>query len=723
VVLVATLVPVRAVPWLPGLPIDSRATLAAAGAGTLLLVFGSPARWARWALVPAGVALCLKVALSFATPVGFAGCYQILTPTNWSPTYYTCERSYDMPFADGYTRLDRHIDFGAHGHQQGFAQSNWLISAVNSDRYDFYRPRSQIDRNRLHLGATWNGRTDAHGSLAVSYIGEGTLRVNGRLIPLPAAYERTRTVTVPANGEVPLTLRYAWTPPTDRRHAPFAAVTVRDGNGGAVTAVGTGGVTRFAAIVLAACLALAAAAAVVMLIAELAGSPVALVALAASLVAAVLIATGHGPTGLSPRLTPLFMVLAVAPWVALRGRIGRRRMTLAAAFAVPALAVATARAVTGSTFGGVTYRKGGDDPLAYESFARGILTDQNLKGIERSFVYSPAMRYLLYAEHLITGDRDALIFAAGLVGLAAGLLFAVEVIVFRGGGSLTAGGIRGGVAIWLFVLLAIVYVGSPDVALAPYLIRSEYPTWIALLFALPLALRGRSTAAVVAVSALVGVMFTFRADQTPGLLCILAVVLLRLRPRRGQVRVPELALKLVVPALAIALLPLAHNLAYAGRPDFLPQSPQGKVSNFPLPPSKLPRLLSDHAVRAVLRSQAGGVLVIPAWDRRLIRTTRVFRWAVRVIQACLIVLPIVVLIWFRRRWQLALYPLIPFVFLAPHVIIQVYYAYPRHIVIGYLSGCLVLLVAVEELVRGRAAEPEARITEAEPANAGSWHSG
>ncbi len=711
-VVVAVLVPVRSVPWLPGGTVDTAAELATFATGLMLLAFGSPMwpRLARLALVPAAAAIVLKVALSFATPVGFSGCYQIVTPSVTPPPTYRCERSYDDPLADSRTRLDRRIDFRTWGRHPGLRRSNWLLSAANSHRYDYYPPMP-INRDRLEFNVVWTGTIGAHRGVAITYVGEGDVKVGQRSAILPPSYGRSRTVTVPADGTVPIRMRYAWTP-ADGSGPAYAAISLRDAHGALVAAVPAERSVRGVALLAGICLAIAVAVAAGMLAAEILRSRVAVLVLLASLAAAVVIATGHGPSAHSKQLTGLFMLLAVVPWVAVRARVGFRLMMLAGAAASGVLAVAVVRATTGVAFGVVTYRDGGGDPLTYESQARSILVDRNLRAGESTFVYSAAMRYLMYLQHLVTGDRDGLIYAFGLMGLSLGLLYAVEMLVARGRTPpvLARGGPLGRVAraggFWLVVGLSIVYLGTADVATGSYVLRSEYPTWICMLVVVPLALRGRSVGAALAASVLLGVMFTFRGDQTIGLLTLAGVLLVRLLiRRRAGLEGPaprRAAAAVLLPALCIALLPFAHNVGYGGRAVFLQQTPR-LPETFPLSPTELLQHPTDRHVRIVLRNQLAGVLVIRQWYKA-VKTTNAFEWAVRCAQFGLLALPVIVLVWFRRRWWIALLPLIPISFLIGHVFVQVYYYYPRHIVAGYLAGCLVLIAAFGDMT----ASPEDR---------------
>jgi hypothetical protein len=147
--------------------------------------------------------------------------------------------------------------------------------------------------------------------------------------------------------------------------------------------------------------------------------------------------------------------------------------------------------------------------------------------------------------------------------------------------------------------------------------------------------------------------------------------------RSVMARVAMLLLLLLVGPLLTA----AHNLAYGSTLAFLPQTPD-LPGNFPLPPRDLLRVLSDGEVAATLREQVAGLLMLSPLSSQA-AVPLAFLLLVRAVQAVATAALAVALL--RRRWSLLALILAGVGFLAPHLFIQVYVYYPRHVVAGYLS--------------------------------------
>ena len=115
---------------------------------------------------------------------GFAACYQSAIPQSASRT---CERSYENPFfRGGVTRVDDAI---------AFDPTTWNLSFFNALHFNYYRVvKGNYDRARLPFTARWRGeieRPRAHFPVTLTYIGEGTLRIDGMAdVQLPPAYRR-----------------------------------------------------------------------------------------------------------------------------------------------------------------------------------------------------------------------------------------------------------------------------------------------------------------------------------------------------------------------------------------------------------------------------------------------------------------------------------------------------------------------------------------------------
>ncbi|MFM7147122.1 MAG: hypothetical protein ACKOW5_12405, partial [Actinomycetales bacterium] len=430
--------------------------------------------------------------------------------------------------------------------------------------------------------------------------------------------------------------------------------------------------------------------------------------------------TALGLLGLPPPWYPVLVIAVLFAGLSLRWRLTRLRTNAVLGLVLPFLAVAFMRADTGEWGARLLLRLGGSDFLTYEALARTILTEASLRGGEDAFYYSPAVRYLVALQHTIFGDTDTYALAVGFAAVVAAAWFAVDRLVSVQTGArpwapvlrkrwvdvthpslmqrcLSVGAVLGAVA------LLGAFVGTSQVLTAwgtPY---SEFWTWICLLIALPLALTARRAGGFVLASLLLAVLFAFRADQAVGIASILVVMGVRVWSHYrvgGRLRSSLMTLLTVaLPFLAVALLPALHNAVYAGRLLFLTDTAPIPL-NYPLPVGDLLRVGSDPAVRESLLSQLAALF-------GFIQGTPVtvegpFLVILHLIQFGVLI-AVVMAIRNHRTWprHLELLLGIPLAFALPHVFVQVWMYYPRHIVAIYLSACLVLLAIVGRVIGTR----------------------
>ena len=121
---------------------------------------------------------------------------------------------------------------------------------------------------------------------------------------------------------------------------------------------------------------------------------------------------------------------------------------------------------------------------------------------------------------------------------------------------------------------------------------SEASTWAALLFGFPLLFAARTPRAWPVGTALAGLAAGIRPNQAPGLAVLVAVFLMTVPRRRWR---SALAASTVF--LAVAALPLAHNLYYGGR-FVLFATAGAHPASLTLPPGQLLALGHDAAVRS-----------------------------------------------------------------------------------------------------------------------------
>ena len=621
------------------------------------------ASWVAHGLVIAlALAIGLKVVLLLSgVTTNFLACYE--TPISRAPGR-PCERSYENPFARfGATRIDRHVDFGP---------ETWNLSFVNSLRFNFYPWVSGLPRrDRLPLTATWRGvvARPEPWVARMTYVGEGTVTLAGATYVLPARYGLPNTVElrVPA-GRNAIVVHYRFDDGarTGQPDPPFSYAQVRLGrqraHGGEVSveAARPARAWRLVAAMGDSLIGLA----LVMLAgfhARLLTPAGWFVALGGALGAGAL----AGGVGVVSREQLDLMLLAVIAVILIgwpRGRI-----LLASYFAVVAMSIVEAgRRI--DTLGTVLYRSAGDDWLTYESHARTMLETWSLRGGEDVFYNMPLYRYLRFAQRVLLGDGDLLLFAAGL----AALYFAVVWMGARLRTPRTTIRGVGGMAITSSLIVALVT--STEVTEAVLRPLSETPTWTALLLLFPMLFAARTTRAWRGGSALAGLTAGIRPNQAPAI-GFLAATFLAATPSLHR----RTALAAMGVFLAISALPLAHNLFYGGR--LVPFTTSSNISgNLMFPPSQLLAIGHDPAVREKVRIQLRALLAFQPLN------TGALPFALHGLQAVWLV---AAAHWRRVDLTTRLLLLWPVVFLAVHVFYQATTYYPRLIVAGYLAMGLV----------------------------------
>jgi hypothetical protein len=418
---------------------------------------------------------------------------------------------------------------------------------------------------------------------------------------------------------------------------------------------------------------------------------------------ALVIRMPHGATG--PLECGLFLVVV---WAVARRGWSRGTALVTAYASLLAIELARMQHDFGSS-AGIFYREGGSDFLRYESYAHEILAG-SLRGGDPVFIWSPAFPYLLAGGHTLFGNGDARLSLVAMLALTFAIFACGLACVLRDEHS-TAQRIRN----WSATRRGLAWTAGACVAVCASLLlatnhtvvgmvrasQSEAATWILVPAALTLLLHTRRSYAFVGAAVLAGVAVITRFDQGIGLIFLLlcgAVALWqRKRPDRYSWRLAVIA-GLAVFA-AIALLPAIHNLHYGGRFVVLPETPRIPV-NFPLPPGRLIRVCCDSSVRGTFVSQLRGVTVLdaPSWGRP--EATARFAASVALLQV--LWLASLMGLWLNRRKSsptMFMVAALPLAFLLPHISLQVYVYYPRHVVVGYLMMGLAAAFVMGELAR------------------------
>ncbi len=325
------------------------------------------------------------------------------------------------------------------------------------------------------------------------------------------------------------------------------------------------------------------------------------------------------------------------------------------------------------------------------------------------FVYSPAIRYFLFGQHLIFGDHDPAIFVLFLIGVLGSCWFAINVMLVTRlrDRELNLPGSKFAFALALasIVVAGLLY-GSSEFISGGLTLLSEYPTWILLTVAFPLVFFGRGIRSAVVASILMSLSLTFRGNQLLGISVMLLVLLIRQTwpyIKRHDLRKATKSLMWVLaPFIAISALPGLHNFYFGGQLVLLQTS---LPSSYILTPAQLLQIAVNSDVSRSFLFQLEGVLasstkLSSALDGSFLST-------IRLLQASLIGIALLGLIHlYRGSWRATLLTAVPAVFLATHLFVQVDMYYPRHIVVGYMVGALTLVALAGVLIdRGRWATP------------------
>lgn len=678
-----------------GLPLSS-VPEAIALATLLPLVLSSACRRAlarQLRRLPAWCHVVLIVAIALATggkavligspPSGFFACYQ---STLGPPPAGQCERSFENPFFRfRATRIDSTIDFGP---------GDWNLSFFNSVRFNFFPSAIGVPRrDRLPFTGTWRGTVDtAIRNVDITYVGEGTVTVGGRVVELPASYVSARTVRVdfPA-GQHTILASYKFDDGSrvndHRALGPYATFHLTDAAppyGGIHPAPPATAATAAAGILDGATTALL----------------VALLCWYVSLLrrqirTAGIIGVATFILLRTAALPPDAKATAVACSLLALVMLRNRSASLLLAYGI--LLVTAAGLIAGWSSRGihsVMYRSAGDDWLTYESQARAVL-ESGLAGGEQVFYNQPLFRYFRFVEHFLFGDGDLLIDIAAWTALHWSILWSASAL-FR---SASMDRVRRA----LFVAAAALTLSLADwrpVFDAIRLSLSEHATWIFLACAFALLASRHSSRWPFGAALLAGALIT-RPNQAPALAMAGATWLI---PRATAHRRPILVATIV--SAAICVLPLAHNIYYGGRAVLFTTTathPDALI----VPVGALTHVLSDVGVRARFMSQLRALFfLLPltplTFDRANVTMHGLqFLWAGGVWMG-----------WRRiATVQAKVLALIPAAYLGVHIVYDAMNYYPRHVLAAYFAmGLVTMTVAAAQPSQNRlrsARPPEA----------------
>ena len=330
------------------------------------------------------------------------------------------------------------------------------------------------------------------------------------------------------------------------------------------------------------------------------------------------------------------------------------------------------------------FRQRDSDWFAHEGLARVIFKEGSLKGGESVFYFQPAMRYLISLGHLILGNNDVLLPLLASVILFMAIALALRQIEYK---NLFFG--------FLPVLsISALIVLFSDLNMSSYVfnLTTELPTWILLfVFSYLVCTDTFSNGRIVSLGLIAGLAMNFRPNQLPGWAYLIAVILFSLILKdQSKLSAKSAPWLFILVSVTSASLSLIHNLYYGK--SFMPFSSSGPGSQQNSSKIFLEIFYDAEARKVVLDKFRSLTLFTlqPLPKDRFWPYTNSFQlmhisWLVSLGLACRIS---------RKYLEIAIYAIIPFMFLMPMVMYNASSYFPRHLVIiniSFLSSSMLML--------------------------------
>ena len=330
------------------------------------------------------------------------------------------------------------------------------------------------------------------------------------------------------------------------------------------------------------------------------------------------------------------------------------------------------------------FRQRDSDWFVHEGLARVIFKEGSLKGGEPVFYFQPAMRYLIFLGHLILGNNDVL-----LPLLASVFLFAAVALALR---QIEIENLFFGFLPVLSISSLVVLFSDLNMSSYIFNLTTELPTWILLfVFTYLICTDTFSNGRIVTLGLIAGLAMNFRPNQLPGWAYLIAVMLFGLILKdQGKLSAKSAPWLFILVTVSSASLSLIHNLYYGK--SFVPFSSSGPGSQQNSSMIFLEIFYDAEARKVVLDKFRSLTLFTlhPLPKDRFWPYTNSFQlmhisWLVSLVLACRIS---------RKYFEIAIYAIIPFMFLMPMVMYNASSYFPRHLVIiniSFLSSSLLML--------------------------------
>ena len=397
-------------------------------------------------------------------------------------------------------------------------------------------------------------------------------------------------------------------------------------------------------------------------------------------------------------ITPLsgVLVAAIIWWSIWRGK-----QYLSIALIVPAALVACHQMTTyayGSAgvprnqwWGFPVWRSRDYDWFVTQGYARQIFVDHSLRGGESLFYFQPAVRYLVFLQHLLLGDNDVLFAILWVFALLAVIGLAIR--------SLIGSNIFAARSLQITVLATAIFSLFTATKFNYFAFQqaSEFPTWIFIILIVALAVKPHvSHKTAIALSVLSALTVQFRPNQAVGALVLFAFVFFTSNNHESNFQKNLLQKLMLIFAFGTTLsLSLLHNLHYG--PNFVLFSSTGAL-NSEFTHGEMLKVFTDPVIRELVFSKLR--MALHWYPESVVGSERVAFWSLQIIWVSAVVRAVVSRTPQLKVWLLFLLPL---AYLIPMLPFK-FQGDVRHIVIiqlafGLSGTAMHLLISEKQLAK------------------------
>jgi glycosyltransferase involved in cell wall biosynthesis len=362
--------------------------------------------------------------------------------------------------------------------------------------------------------------------------------------------------------------------------------------------------------------------------------------------------------------------------------VWRGKRYLSIALIIPAVLVAYHRMTTfayGSVgiphdkwWGFPVWRSRDNDWFVTQGYARQIFVDHSLRGGENLFYFQPAVRYLVFLQHLLLGDNDVLFAILWVVALIIGIGFVVRSVI---GTNIT---IARSLLITIFATACYSLFSSSKLTHYAFQQASEFPTWIFVFLIVALAVKPQiSYKTAISLSIISALTVQFRPNQAVGALILFALIFFTSNNRESNSQETVLQKLMLLLAFGTTLsLSLLHNLHYG--PNFVLFSSTGTL-NSEFTHTDMLKVFIDPVIQDLVYAKLRAAL--HWYPESVVGSERVAFWSLQIIWVSAAVRAVVMRSSQLKVWLLFLLPLAYLIPMIPYR----FEADVRHIVIIQLA--------------------------------------